>query len=80
MGKIYTIASNVIVWLGPAIDQDRMDDLLRIFDDPDVDKQDSCVPTRPIDLVSFAFPSLDAFFSRGWFRRRWVLQEVVLSP
>lgn len=79
MGKIYTIASNVVVWLGPATDQDRIDDLLRIFDDPDVDKHAFRVPTRPIDSVSFAFPSLDAFFSRGWFRRRWVLQEVVLS-
>ncbi|CAN9208252.1 unnamed protein product [Alternaria alternata] len=79
MGKIYSIASNVVVWLGPATDQDRIDDLLPIFDDPDVEEHAFGVPAMPIDSVSFAFPSLDAFFSRGWFKRRWILQEVVLS-
>lgn len=79
MGKIYSIASNVVVWLGPATDQDRIDDLLPIFDDPDVEEHAFDVPAMPIDSVSFAFPSLDAFFSRGWFKRRWILQEVVLS-
>jgi hypothetical protein len=79
MGKIYSIASNVVVWLGPATDQDRIDDLLPIFDDPDVEEHAFGVPAMPIDSVSFAFPSLDAFFPRGWFKRRWILQEVVLS-
>ena len=78
MGRIYRVASNVVVWLGPVADQDRIYDLLSIFDVLDEFRLHG-VPDPPLDSVSFAFPSLDAFFSRGWFRRRWVLQEVVLS-
>jgi hypothetical protein len=78
MGRIYAIASNVVVWLGPVVDQDRMYDLLSIFDVLDEFRLHG-VPDPPIDSVSFAFPSLDALFSRKWFTRRWVLQEVFLS-
>jgi hypothetical protein len=64
------MARNVVVWLDPTTDEDHRN-LEKVVPDG--------TTTKPIDSVFSAFPSLDTLFSREWFTRRWVLQEVVLS-
>jgi len=79
MGKVYLMACTVRVWLGPTTDEE-MDAVFPLFDRGSACRtQDlESIPDilhffRPLD------PVIESFFSRSWFTRRWILQEVFLA-
>jgi hypothetical protein len=78
MGWIYERADKVLVWLGPAREDDQIPSVFAILRNWALDSRQSPVkdfrPTPPSMLAP-----LNAFISRPWFTRRWVLQEVGLA-
>ena len=82
MARIYALARKVRVWLGP-VTNEELDALEPLF----------CSDTRiwSFDVLQEkyfhtvvartrpTFAMLEAFISRGWFTRRWVLQEVAVG-
>ncbi|KAI2622447.1 heterokaryon incompatibility protein-domain-containing protein [Hypoxylon sp. NC1633] len=77
MPEIYRNASTVVIWLGPARDDDRraFEFIVNVLDPATLDKMIERRPTAETALpLWFAFAKL---LDRSWFRRRWVIQEVV---
>jgi hypothetical protein len=84
MGRIYALARKVRVWLGPATDQeiDAVSPFFcqsgSVFDDVRQFmnrkyRESSIGATNPSSML------MEKFFSRAWFTRRWVLQEVAVA-
>ncbi|CAI9634405.1 unnamed protein product [Alternaria burnsii] len=84
MARIYAFASKVRVWLGPATDEE-LDAIHPMFDSSDLDEDtlwgiiQKKYSQPASDIAMSALPSIRKFFSRAWFTRRWVLQEVAVS-
>ncbi|KAK4155855.1 heterokaryon incompatibility protein-domain-containing protein [Chaetomidium leptoderma] len=91
MGELYSYTDQVLVWLGEAADRsDLVCDLL-----PELTKRiwalkDADGGWRPLsmdEIVSHGFPPPDAelwraaflLYSRAWFQRLWIVQEIVLA-
>lgn len=68
MGQIYSKATRVLVWLGPAAD--GSDDLL--------DRMKRGITEEEISDATFQSSSL-ALMGRPWFTRIWVQQEIALA-
>ncbi|KAJ5210109.1 hypothetical protein N7491_009921 [Penicillium cf. griseofulvum] len=92
MKDIYTRASRVFVWLGPAADNsDEVMDYIGTLDgEPDLLEHkkwvyadtsswdwDACRPWQPLPVSS---QSVDAFLCRSWFSRVWIQQEAAVNP
>jgi hypothetical protein len=72
MGKIYEEADSVIVWLGPTSGGlERVDALL--------EKMGHSSQLQSTDHVTGMDKMLERLLSRPWFRRRWIVQEVLLA-
>lgn len=91
MGEIYSQSQMVLVWMG---DQDEniakvfalFRTLARITDDVVQNDRESVSKaisalygTEPSTSTADATMSIEQFFHRPWFGRRWVLQELALS-
>ena len=83
MGRIFSEAIRVLVWLGPVTsDSTSCVEAMRILGTlvaeathPDVSKEDV-----KIDVPQpWNWHHIDAFYSRPWFWRLWCVQELVLS-
>ncbi|KAI0896325.1 heterokaryon incompatibility protein-domain-containing protein [Annulohypoxylon nitens] len=92
MGEIYSRAKNVIVWLGLIdepdnihhIDDGRVSNKLRGLLDTlaDLKPEDAEAAAVVLDRTGdpfYALQLLHNFFSRPWFNRIWVLQEIALA-
>jgi hypothetical protein len=94
MGEVYSCADRVLVWLGVAADRsDLACDLLpeltkKIWELKDEDeKGGGWRPLSMDELASHGFPPPDdllwratfLLYSRAWFQRLWIVQEVVLA-
>ncbi|KAI8957047.1 heterokaryon incompatibility protein-domain-containing protein [Daldinia sp. FL1419] len=86
MGKIYSQAGHVIVWLGPDTTvqgqcvSDKTIDLLNSL--ADTDSQDPEAAARIMSKMANPLRVLQLshkFFFQPWFTRVWVLQEIVLA-
>lgn len=69
MGRVYESASKVLLWLGASTPESRT--AFRLME-----------PQDDIADDSLAMAGMDAFFmllARPWFRRVWVIQEVVIA-
>ncbi|KAJ5817097.1 hypothetical protein N7447_009330 [Penicillium robsamsonii] len=92
MKDIYTRASRVFVWLGPAADNsddvmdymstlDGIPDLLEhkkwVYADTGSWDWGECRPWQPLPVSS---KSVDSFFLRPWFSRVWIQQEAAVNP
>lgn len=81
MGKIYTWAKRVLIWLGPHADNSElaMDFLARLARGPGQKDRLSWL----LDLSEAEFMShwaaLYALLHRNWWKRAWVIQEAVLA-
>jgi hypothetical protein len=78
MDRIYERADKVHVWLGPAAPEDKIPSAFAILKNWALELRNSPI----IDLTVVPAPllaSINAFFARPWFTRRWVLQEVKLA-
>lgn len=76
MGRIYHTANKVHVWLGPETGTDGVSSVFAYLKqcvlNPEEFPGTAGIPTN------MAF-RLSTFFSKPWFTRRWVLQEVALA-
>jgi hypothetical protein len=75
MSRIFQSAANVCIWLGPSNDEtefamDFISDILDFSRLEDIVKDNS---SKPKWLL------LAKLMSRPWFRRRWVVQEIILA-
>ncbi|KAI1475328.1 heterokaryon incompatibility protein-domain-containing protein [Daldinia eschscholtzii] len=86
MGKIYSQAGHVIVWLGPDVTiqgectVDKTIDLLNSL--ADTSPQDSEAAATMMIKTDDALQSLQLlhkFFFQPWFTRVWILQEIILA-
>ncbi|KAH8882092.1 hypothetical protein GQ53DRAFT_847849 [Thozetella sp. PMI_491] len=86
MSEIFRNASEVIGWLGP--DEDNGEQAMRILsgfcstpgsnaEDDGKAKPDSTLPANPSKLDSNHWDSVNKLFRRPWFRRVWIVQELV---
>ncbi|KAH7310126.1 heterokaryon incompatibility protein-domain-containing protein [Rhexocercosporidium sp. MPI-PUGE-AT-0058] len=87
MTKIYQDAQRVLVWLGPAADGSaKLLDTLDSLTNP-LRNAKGVIELSDKTFVSAGLPPLSAtiwssaaeFLSRPWFRRLWIIQEVVLA-
>ncbi|OAL48543.1 HET-domain-containing protein, partial [Pyrenochaeta sp. DS3sAY3a] len=76
MGEIYHTANKVHVWLGPETGTDEVPAAFAYLKQCILNPEE--FPGTTVIPVSMAF-QLSSFFSRAWFTRRWVLQEVALA-
>jgi hypothetical protein len=88
MGKIYSYASRVNVWLGTANEtSDHCIDFLKELSNPWSLGRHPTIDAWVFDLAmtlhvntaADAWKALQDIFHRSYFRRRWVVQEVALS-
>ena len=81
MSRVYALAHSVRIWLGPATDEE-MNAMVPLFGSR-IDGMNQVIDERPhensADNTFSVFALREHFFSRLWFTRRWVLQEVVLA-
>lgn len=85
MSRIYTRALNTVIWLGES--DSRMVGLMDFMNELVVRLQYSDEINCPEGLTDVQLPHGDSprwrdlidFFSRPWFYRLWIIQEVVLS-
>jgi hypothetical protein len=80
MGRIYSRASEVLVWLGEATDKDQIEGVCESLQEiarGGNDKLSTSKTWRPTS--SQELDSLSSFLNRSWFSRRWVLQEVAMN-
>ncbi|OAG04810.1 HET-domain-containing protein, partial [Paraphaeosphaeria sporulosa] len=68
MKKVYMYASHVLIWLGPNLEHD---DLANADVRALVERESK----RNADTVT----ALQEFFTRSWFSRMWILQELVVA-
>ncbi|OAK95073.1 HET-domain-containing protein [Phaeosphaeriaceae sp. SRC1lsM3a] len=69
MSRIYSEASSVLVWLGASTD--GLDDVGYLFEQLSTPQAAS----KDTDIYQL----LEALLKRPWFRRRWIVQEVLLA-
>jgi hypothetical protein len=75
MSKIYSQATNVVIYLGEA--KDNSDLAVEFITECDIPSLETTSLSYPkSELLS---QTLDSFFRRPWFTRVWVIQEIVLS-
>lgn len=91
MGELYSCADQVLIWLGDAADQsDLACALLPELTEKIWSLKDSEGGWRPLstdDIVAQGLPHPDdplwcaalLLYSRAWFQRLWIVQEVVLA-
>jgi hypothetical protein len=80
MGRIYSRASEVLVWLGEATDKDQIEGVCESLHEiarGGNDKSSTSKTWRPTSYQEL--DSLSSFLNRPWFSRRWVLQEVAMN-
>jgi hypothetical protein len=80
MGRIYSRAAEVLVWLGEATDKDQIEGVYESLQEiarRGNDKPGMSNNWRPTS--SQEVDSLSCFLNRPWFSRRWVLQEVAMN-
>jgi hypothetical protein len=80
MGRIYSRASEVLVWLGEATDTDQIEGVCESLQEiarRGNDEHGTSKTWRPTS--SQEVDSLSSFLNRPWFSRRWVLQEVAMN-
>ena len=74
MGKIYSLAAHVVVWLGPSADESAMAmESLRYYQIPPVAEEG--IDEQKVRELE----ALDRFFSREYWNRIWIVQEIVLA-
>lgn len=81
MRRIYKKAHNVHVWLGEESDTSRTAiDLLTILGAPPKDAPGEAIhyPSLTGPEVALNWKALASFFSRPWFERVWIRQEIAL--
>jgi len=76
MHKIYAIASNVSIWLGPA-DEDRNSDRAMDFIGTILEGDD--IGTKLTGDYAQHWSDLLNLMRRRWFSRRWIIQELALA-
>ncbi|KAE8140819.1 heterokaryon incompatibility protein-domain-containing protein [Aspergillus pseudotamarii] len=91
MGELYSCADQVVIWLGDAADQsDLACSLLPELTERIWSLKETEGGWRPLstdDIVSHGLPHPDdllwraalLLYSRAWFQRLWIVQEVVLA-
>lgn len=91
MGSVYSLADEVIVWLGPASsDSDLAMDTIRVVSEKKAlisqgnflqfsRSEETIRETGLANTGEEIRYALGSFFCRGWFQRLWVFQEVVLA-
>lgn len=93
MGLIYSLAQQVVIWLGPEGDNSghAMSSLTYLGDQvefttrrtlgysPGATESDWWDLTLPLPYDERTWSSLAYFFERSWFTRVWVLQEALLA-
>jgi hypothetical protein len=80
MGRIYSRASEVLVWLGEATDKDQIEGVYESLQEiarRGNDEHGIAKTWRPTS--SQELDALSSFLNRPWFSRRWVLQEVAMN-
>jgi hypothetical protein len=80
MGRIYSRASEVLVWLGEATDTDQIEGVCESLQEiarRGNDEHGTSKTWRPTSSQEVG--SLSSFLNRPWFSRRWVLQEVAMN-
>jgi hypothetical protein len=77
MGAIYERADKTHVWLGPAVVEDQISSVFAVLKDYALTTEKS--PPINLGALSQLVTPLNAFLTRPWFTRRWVLQEVKLA-
>jgi len=87
MGDIYSVAINVVVWLGEEADNS---DLVPPFAQLLIDillPLEEALQIEAEDLTRFGLPpptdrhwkALRDLFSRPWFSRKWIIQEFAMA-
>ncbi|KAI0095924.1 heterokaryon incompatibility protein-domain-containing protein [Daldinia grandis] len=86
MGKIYSQAGHIIVWLGPdtfirgECISDRTVDLLNLLADTNSEDPEAAATMMVKTGNSlYGLELLHKFFFQPWFSRVWILQEIVLA-
>lgn len=88
MQQIYQNAKEVAIWLGVEADESdqAVDDILALNVDEHITETPfyreftvDALRTADGRFVDRAYP-LRCLFERGWFKRMWALQEIVLAP
>ncbi|KAI0847202.1 heterokaryon incompatibility protein-domain-containing protein [Daldinia vernicosa] len=86
MGKIYSQAGHVIVWLGPdtfirgECVSDKTIDLLNLIADTNPqDPEAAATIMTKMDKSLYGLELLHKFFFQPWYTRVWILQEIVLA-
>ena len=88
MGRVYSEATIVRIWLGPKQDDDRMVySALSVVYYHMYSQYMKVRSGQPIDVTGHRpllrpdqWAALHAWFNRPWFSRVWILQEAVLAP
>lgn len=86
MKDIFTRASRVLIWLGPAADDsDAVMDYIKALGPLPENFWEDWYTRKPCTLPSVALhpvalQSINAFFCRPWFTRVWVIQEAAVNP
>ncbi|KAI2777993.1 heterokaryon incompatibility protein-domain-containing protein [Daldinia loculata] len=86
MGKIYSQAGHIIVWLGPDTSirgecvSDKTIDLLNLLADTNSQDPEAAV-TIMVKMGNslYGIELLHKFFFQPWYNRVWILQEIVLA-
>ncbi|KAH7177097.1 heterokaryon incompatibility protein-domain-containing protein [Dactylonectria macrodidyma] len=93
MGRIYSFASRVVVWLGPedgdnahaiSVAQDLGDEVEVTVDGsllpaPGASQSDWWDPLLPLRFDERTWSAFLSLFQRNWFSRVWVVQETLLA-
>ena len=86
MDSIFSLSQRVDVWLGRGIEngEGAIQLMKRLETDADALARDESIsipshPRPPKILLESDIRLLESFFSHPWFRRIWILQEVVLA-
>ncbi|KAF2747641.1 hypothetical protein M011DRAFT_402520, partial [Sporormia fimetaria CBS 119925] len=87
MGEIYRYARKVHVWLGTAMPEDHIQKLFVLFKILSTRTRGVLGPFHIQEVILQVFPNIKVgsntlrrFFSRPWFQRRWVVQEICRGP
>ncbi|KAK5704309.1 hypothetical protein LTR97_003327 [Elasticomyces elasticus] len=77
MGEIFASSSRLIIWLGSFASHHESTALRRLLDEYDTNEQRDMSQQSTAHQCS---PILEKVLARPYFTRRWVIQEVVLTP